>query len=96
LPNRLQRPCLRAKPLPQLTAAAVGSPWQVPRSQPDGLAVALTVLGARRALWESISAREDVVVQWLSTPFELLDICNEVLLKRHAADARAHCRVYGG
>ena len=30
-----------AEPLPQLTAAAVGSPWQVPRSQPDVLAVAL-------------------------------------------------------
>ena len=50
-----------AEPLAQLTAADVGSPWQVPRSQPGGLAVALSVLEARRALWESIGAWEDLV-----------------------------------
>ena len=74
-----------AKPLAQWTAAAVGSPWQVPRSQPDGLAFALSVLEARRALWESIGAWEDLEAQWLSTPLELLRIQNEVLRKRHAA-----------
>jgi len=82
-----------AEPLAQLTAAAVGSPWQVPRSQPDGLAVALSVLEARRALWESIGAWEDLVAQWLRTPFELLRIRNEVLRKWHAAPAHAHCEV---
>ena len=81
------------EPLAQLTAAAVGSPWQVPRSESHGLAVALSVLEARRALWESIGALEDLVAQWLSTPLELLRIRNEVLLKRHAAHAQAHCRV---
>jgi len=81
------------EPLPQFTAAAVGSLWQVPRSQPDGLAVALSVLEARRALWESIGAWEDLVAQWLSAPFELLRIRNEVLRKRHAAHAHAHCVV---
>ena len=81
------------EPLAQLTAAAVGSPWQVPRSQPDGLAFALSVLEARRALWESIAAWEDLVAQWLSTPLELLRIQNEVLRKRHAAHAHAHCGV---
>jgi hypothetical protein len=82
-----------AEPLAQSTAAAVGSPWQVPRSESHGLAVALSVLEARRALWESIGAWEDLVAQWLSTPLELLRIRNEVLLKRHAAHAQAHCRV---
>ena len=57
----------------------------MPRSQPAGLAVALSVLEARRALWESIGAWEDLVAQWLSTPLELLLIQNEVLRKRHAA-----------
>ena len=74
-----------AEPLAQLTAAAVGSPWQVPRSQPGGLAVALSVLEARRALWESIGAWEDLEAQLLSTPLELLRIQNEVLRKPHAA-----------
>ena len=81
------------EPLAHSTAAAVGSPWQVPRSQPDGLAVALSVLEARRALWESIGAWEDLVAQWLSTPFELLRIRNEVRRKRRAAPAHAHCGV---
>ena len=68
-------------------------PVQVPRSQPDGLAVVLSVLEARRALWESIGAWEDLVAQWLSAPFELLRIRNEVLRKWHAAHAHAHCGV---
>jgi hypothetical protein len=57
----------------------------VPRSQPGGLAVALSVLEARRALWESIGAWEDLEAQWLSTPLELLRMQNEVLRKPHAA-----------
>ena len=72
-----------AEPLAQWTYAAVGSPWQVPRSQPDGLAVVLSVLEARRALWESIGAWEDLVAEWRSTPFEELDIHAEVPITRH-------------
>ena len=75
------------------TSAIAHRRWQVPRSQPDGLAVVLSVLEARRALWESIAAWEDLVAQWLSTPLELLRVRNEVLRKRHAAHAHAHCGV---
>jgi hypothetical protein len=82
-----------AEPLAQLTAAAVDSPWQVPRSQPAELVVALSVLKARRVLWESISAWEDLVADWLSTLFELLHIRNEVLCKQNAAHAHARCGV---
>ena len=55
------------------------------RSQIDGLADALGVFEARRALWESIGAWEDLEAQLLSTPLELLRIQNEVLRKPHAA-----------
>ncbi len=57
--------------------------WQVPRSQPDGLAGALSVLEARRALWESIGAWEDLVAEWRSTLFEELDIHAAVPITRH-------------
>ena len=83
-----------AEPLAQLTAAAVGSPWQVPRSQPGGLAFALSVLEARRALWESIGAWEDLVALWWSTPFEQLDIHAEVPIAHPVTTAHAaHMRV---
>ena len=55
----------------------------MPRSQPGGLAFALSVLEARRALWESIGAWEDLVAAWRSTPFEELDIHAEVPITRH-------------
>ncbi len=54
------------------------SPWQVPRSPLDVLADALRVFEARRVLWESIGAWEDLVALWRSTPFEQLDIHAEV------------------
>ena len=65
------------------TSAIAHRRWQVPRSQPDGLAGALSVLEARRALWESIGAWEDLVAAWRSTPFEELDIHAEVPITRH-------------
>ncbi len=65
----------------------------MPRSQPDGLAVALSVLKAQRVLLESIGAWEDFVADWLSTLFELLRFRDEVLCKQNAAHAHAHCGV---
>ncbi len=53
------------------------------RSEPDGLADALSVLEACRALWESIGAWEDLVAEWRRTPFEELDMHSEVPITRH-------------
>ena len=50
----------------------------MPHSPLDVLADALSVFEARRALWESIGAWEDLVALWWSTPFEQLDIHAEV------------------
>ncbi len=55
----------------------------MPRSQPDGLAGALSELEAHRALWESIGARENLVAEWRSTPFEELDVHAAVPITLH-------------
>ncbi len=67
-----------------VSTTAIGNHrWQVPRSRPDGLADALSVLEARRALWESIGAWEHLVAAWRSTPFEERDIHAAVPITRH-------------
>ena len=61
----------------------------MPRSQLDGLADALGVFEARRALWESIGAWEDSVALWRSTPFAQLDIHAEVPIAHPVTTAHA-------
>ncbi len=50
----------------------------MPRSPLDVFADTLGVFEARRAVWESIVAWEDLVALWRSTPFEQFDIHAEV------------------
>ena len=61
----------------------------MPRSELDGLTGTLGLLGARRALWESIGAWEDSVALWRSTPFAQLDIHAEVPIAHPVTTAHA-------
>ena len=77
-----------------MTTTAIGDHrWQVPRSRPDGLADTLSELEARRALWESIGAWEDLVALWRSTPFDQLNILLEVPIAQRRSYVRAQCRL---